>query len=467
MDNNNLTDVNPNSLVVDALFKPANWLVKITFINHLVLINNILITVFAPAHGGKTSFIKLLLQGLDNNIYAKVLTALPTFSSTSFLAQLCAMFTIEPDSSTTITSVIEQINQRKKHCLVIVDDAQHLPLEFLRAILLELNNYGSQNFFHLCLVSDFSLAENLNQLKASLFADRIHTLELDGLTESETKTYLLKNLYLTKGLNKTKLKQFYQLTGGNMSSINAHMNSFFKDERFDIPKTKSSPIKWLGVAASVLLVSAASAFFLQNYKFVDTTTSIAKLEAPKLQKSLVSEIPALNVASVRESITMSAELVNKDNIAEGRKIQAVRQCIVAISEALSDKPAIPASTLVAIGPLITKPAQSILPARTRESYHLSRRVNRQERAPLRKGRFTIQLLASRSQTVIKKFQATHGVSQRAKISISKRQGINWYVLTLGEFKHKNEAKAATNHLPVSLARLNPWIRPVEGLKAVG
>lgn len=79
--------------------------------------------------------------------------------------------------------------------------------------------------------------------------------------------------------------------------------------------------------------------------------------------------------------------------------------------------------------------------------------------------FTIQLLASRKRDEVMRFINHNKIE--AKIRLTKRDGLDWYVLTIGEFNQREQAQAAIKNLPTELAQLKPWIRPVEQLKAIG
>lgn len=85
----------------------------------------------------------------------------------------------------------------------------------------------------------------------------------------------------------------------------------------------------------------------------------------------------------------------------------------------------------------------------------------------KKGQFTIQVLASRKRDDVMHFVNSHKMTANAKIRLTKRDGLDWYVLTIGEFGQVEQAQAAIKMLPTELAKFNPWIRPVGSLKAIG
>lgn len=76
-------------------------------------------------------------------------------------------------------------------------------------------------------------------------------------------------------------------------------------------------------------------------------------------------------------------------------------------------------------------------------------------------------MASPNQAKLKKFVATQKINKLVKIRLTKRDGIEWYVLTIGEYKQREQAKAYIQNLPASLSQFNPWVRPLAQLSALG
>ena len=82
------------------------------------------------------------------------------------------------------------------------------------------HNQKDFGFFHLCMVSDYSVVATLNNLAADEFNNLVHTIELGSLSESEARTYVLQRAMTARLINKpladAEFKQFYQLTKGNI-----------------------------------------------------------------------------------------------------------------------------------------------------------------------------------------------------------------------------------------------------------
>ena len=81
--------------------------------------------------------------------------------------------------------------------------------------------------------------------------------------------------------------------------------------------------------------------------------------------------------------------------------------------------------------------------------------------------FTIQLVASHKKSDVDRFKRSSSVYAGTTIRQFTNQKGNWYILTIGEYSTRAEALKKASSLPKSLAKLNPWVRPVSGLKSIG
>ena len=482
---------NEDNPVTKQIFKPSSWLTKIDYINHLVLFNNVMIAILGEQGAGKTTFIDLLQSRLDSNIRSHVMRAIAPFSQDDLLAQLDAVFHLRADTKLSLASLVNQINERKSHILMIIDDAQHLPDSFLQEVLHELKSQGDHGYFHLCLVSDFSLVTSLNQFETS----QIHSLELGVLTKSETKTYLLNSLpasaKLEKAMTDKRLEQFYQLTGGNIARINNQMRNYFCAKAASPTEKRKSFIKGISILAFTGAVLMASSYIWQNQflpssarEFIeqDLIQPVAEImqplpslvpviTTPEKIPVLVSELPDINEqlarqpskipswveAAVRQQVQPSPKRI-VDVVLEDENDDSlvVRDRVVVIPKTLNVQPAAPIKKLTTSSPVIpTKVGQ----AQLAQAKVATNNATKQQ--------FTIQLMASRSRVDIMSFVKTHPIKLGTKIRLTKRDGLDWYVLTLGEFGQVQDAQNAMKNLPMDLAKFKPWIRPVAQLKAFG
>ena len=130
---------------VRTLFKPGSWLAKIDFINHLILLNNILIAVLSEKEGGKTSFITLLQNNLDQQIKSVSVTITNVCDKQNIINDLATQLQLNHDDAIDIQSIVAQVNERKAHVVLIIDDAQHLPESLIKDVMLAIKNQDNFN----------------------------------------------------------------------------------------------------------------------------------------------------------------------------------------------------------------------------------------------------------------------------------------------------------------------------------
>lgn len=502
----------PKDTAGKHLFKPSSWLTKIDFINHLIQFNNALAIVLAEEGGGKTTFIELLRSSLDSQVKSEVIKAVPPFSQASLLVQLATLFHLRTDSELTISNVIQQINERKAQVLLIIDDAQHVPDAFLQEFLTELAKLGERSFFHICLVSDFSLVASLNKLEELSLGHLIHRIEPGALTESETKTYLLNSLPTPKRIDQTmtdkRLAQFYQLTGGNIARINKEMMSYFCPELKSIKVAKSSSSsKYVGLVATFAIVMLAAGYLWQNQDLFNHFTSstppqtapqeitlveqqlpsiIPKIPKSKLPrwngKNMVSYIPGYEMFALRQDlqppplkrvvdIVLDDEEENENSsLVVMDKVVVIPKTIAArsISERVEEQRQEDTQTVNTERTVVSTrdvPQPLIQPSIAIKNNALAAKSTTTPEKVLEQ--YTVQILASQNLDDIKRFINAHQLTANTKIRTTTRKGIPWYVLTLGEFNRVEQAQQAVHNLPAKLTQYKPWIRSTNGLPAIG
>lgn len=453
-----------NNSAARDIIKPKSWLIKIDYINHLVLFNKAVIALLAEEGAGKTTFIDILKNCLDATIKSHVLSASTPFDEAQFLDELNTIFHCKA-SKKGLPNFIKQINERKAHVLVILDKAEALPDTFLAKLVDEIKKYD-ECYFHICLVADFSLVASLNKVDANL----VHSIELGSLSEAEMKTYLLNFLpnpiRLDKTMTPARLEQFYRLTGGSIARINREMVDYFSPNTLK-PKAKSKSylreIGLIGTAAFVLMASSyiwhektmqALPRIQEKQQLVQEVREIVLPLQEKLiayDEALISELP-----KIHEELMAKASHISAWNLGEKLAVQpspklvdvklkedanatlVVRDRVVVIPKSLTD----------------TKPKPKLV-------------IKKPDNLPKANGQFTIQLLASRREDDIKRFIKTYNIKQQAKIRFIKRDDIIWYVLTLGDYDKRQLASNAIKTLPAELARFKPWVRPRAQLRDRG
>lgn len=476
-----------NANQVRTLFKPSSWLTKIDFINHLVLFNNVLITVLAEKGAGKTSFSSLLLNSLDQQIKPVFMTIEPPCDKAAIIGDIAAQLHLNTDADTQVASLVTQINERKAHILLIIDDAQNVSEELIKEFMLAIRSQHDLGFFHLCLVSDYSLVATLNNLAANQFSDLIHSLELDSLTESETRTYVLQRAMTSRLINKpltdAQFKQFYHLTKGSISKINAQLESFiFKCSNQKQSSKVINLIKGAGIAACAAILGGLSFLYLN-----DLSSPIPVKASPLIEPVAVSDIPSIEKA-MKESFLVAQEEqlpsyvpnlhdssyielaqheLPKEQILSGEDTK-----LCSSTALVNDVVVIPAiSSQLAANEAIAQlnKAQVIKQPLEQAQIHSAKAKPKQAVVArvARSSGFTIQLLASHNKGDIHRLKRSNKFYAQAKIKYFSNQKGSWYVLTLGSFNNRAQAQAQINKLPAFIAKSKPWVRALNGLSDKG
>lgn len=470
-----------------TLFKPTAWLAKIDFINHLILFNNVLIAVLSEKEGGKTCFSTLLQSNLDQQIKSLTMTLTPPCETKAFIEQVATQLHLNHDDHTNIASLAAQINEREAHVLLVIDNAQHLPESLTKEIMLAIKGQESFGFFHVCLVSDYSIVANLNQLAADQFNNLIHTIELGSLNESETRTYVLQRAMnanlINRPLTDEQFKQFYQLTKGNLAKINSDLEAFIDKCSVQKKGKKLNTVKKVGFALSAVTAAVVSyIYFDLNAPTIPTVTTpvtktasatdrlgnIFKRAPANLTQTepMVSQIPSWLDSSSHQFVYFS--LPKKELLAEEESLfpeeeininaVAVRDRVLVIPEF---KPLDESAEK-------TTSAEKPKPvAEKQENKPATEQVIANKPSLNTVGAYTIQLAASHTQSDVDRFKKSNQLLADAKVRHFTNAKGSWYILTLGEFANRNQAQVEVSKLPKSLTKLNPWVRSVSGLDNVG
>lgn len=472
-----------------SLFKPTSWLAQIDFINQLVLFNNVLITVISEKAGGGSSFSSLLLKNLDQQARSIFMEASPSCEAKEILAGVSAQLNLNQEAMLNMHSIVDQVTQNKTHVLLVIDNAQYLPEALLHEFLMAIKSQKEIGFFHLCLISDNSIVKPLKNCVANECENLVHTIELGALNESEMRTYVLQRAMasglISKPLSDSQFKALYQLTRGNIAKINSNLESFIiKCTDKKELKTNKSFIKRAGLAicAAALCSSFSYIYFFHIQPTIESSKEILTTSLPSINQTMIEQSDSV----VHEEIQMSYVSSYLDDSV----IQLVHNALpkkqdLDLSEeeqnnttvALVDKviviPIIPKKEINKVVVHVHRTTTTFVHERQKLATKIvahsasTKPVKIINKAIARSPNFTIQLVASHRRSDLERFKRNNKMAATAKIrQLTNGQG-SWYVLTLGEFNTRGEALNKVNNLPVTLAKFNPWIRPIASLKSVG
>lgn len=445
---------------VDAIFEPASWLIKIDFINQFILNNNVLISVLGEVGCGKTTFAHMLQDKLDPNIQSALVSATPLFDPSFFLSQLCSKLDIE--SKLSIADIATEMGERKSRSLVIIDNAEQLPEAFIKELLNVLRQQEGNEFFHVCLLSDFSLVKVTSRLARELYQDMIHSIELRPFDEDETKEYvsvcMAANDEFQVDLTDEWIHEFYQLTKGNLTSMNTHMMSFFSKKPVRASFLQKNLVSYGAISALALAAVGIGYYFVSDSSETQSFNTLAKtnIDSIQIELPLPSDIPNYQIASIRQPMEMvslqKAELLIKnDDASDGSLDDSL------VMDKVSPIPK------VMVRPTLKKNSQKVA-VKTKPTARVAKikPVSTQ-----RVGHYTLQLMASREKSVLTRLARKYPASAHIKVRSFTNHGAHWYVLTQGDYTQKPAALHALATLPKSLTQFKPWVRSTDNLIDVG
>jgi type II secretory pathway predicted ATPase ExeA len=464
------------------IFEPASWLIKIDFIHQFVFNNNVLISILGDTGSGKSTFAQLLEDKLDRAIRPIRLTTQTIYVRETYIEELST--SLDLPGLTSIQEIVNSVNESQLKTLLIIDNAEQLPESFLKECLDALKQQEGAGCFHICLLSDFSLVKLTSKLARESFRDLIHSIELQPLSEDETKEYVLARLepaiIQQADLSDEAFHDFYQLTEGNIASINTQSLDFFKQKQGKksfLPKHILS-YSYIPVIAAVAM---GTLYFMYTQLGINSAQpdifAGTNMQAVEVELPLASEIPYYQLASSHQPMEMlslqKAELQVADASPDDSDSNTppVKEDLVVMDKVVT----IPDVKLMNTEATHAKKAPIVKPTLKHAASVLSQKKSPAKPAPSTPhvahtqpaANYTIQLLASRDKAELNRIAKRYASNVGVKVRRFNQNGVTWYVLTHGEFSQKQLAKNALTTLPQDLAKFKPWVRSTMSLDKIG
>jgi DamX protein len=447
-----------------GVIKPISWMANIDFIKKIILSHNILISVLGEQGSGKTVFAHLLQDELPSNIKSHLIIADSLMDDASFLQQLTGW--LDEHCEPTLSNAVAYSNEQACHQLLIIDDAHFLTEAVIENILKALLRQGQAGYFHVCLISDFSLVSTYHHLAKDIYCDMIHSIELGSFSESETKAYLAQKSSLLPGAETSvtdeRAASFYQQTEGHVAAINQELTNGL-NERKEQLLYKIKRIVQASCIAGTFLAATLGVYVWLSQDIQPPPTEMVSI--PFESSEVALELP------------LDSELPSYDLAVERKVIEATSLRRIELTE-VDDPDFAPNESLVVMDKVVVAPKilhvkeKQKTPIVAKKSTHIEAQVLTKQRISVSKsvndkGRYTIQLLAGRNKETLQRFANTHHFNVQTHIHHVMRQGKDWYVLTLGVYPKREQAKQAVYHLPGDLAQYGPWVRLLSDLQAAG
>lgn len=473
--------------IIKVAFKPISWLKKVDFVKRLVLDNNVLISLLGEEESGKTTLANLLRSLPSSQIHPYMIMANPRFNRDTLLNDISSLLKIDAEPS--LENMVAYAKRQKTHLLLMIDDAHYLSVDFIEELLSELKKQGSKAYFHVMLISDFSLIDALNTFAQETYKDMIHSIEVPPLTESETKTYVLQHMpFLAspgKKISEERFKQFFQITQGHVVEINREMGKFFYDAAsHPVQKYKTSlhSLSFTLIAAFFMTVGMFIWYFMPGFFHLndvnenksDTPISsgpVITQTIPLVEVSpiLFSHIPPYTLSATRQfpaTLIRMNDLVDEDELVSTPEPTAVMDKVIVAPKVIhANTPSI-----------VTKePKNSALPVKNKAQFIAAEKKNIQASVGQfvvspsllsNKNKYTVQLLASHSRRKLIAFMKQHPLQEKIQMIQTVHQNKDWYILILGDYTDHQMAVNAIHGLPKDMAQFKPWVRRVSDLKSL-
>ncbi len=306
---------------------------------------------------GKTITIRKFLSQIPDNVeYAYIL--FPNLSPEELFMAILEDFGIQLSDKvsknklfSTLRDFLIQKRKEGKKVLVIIDEAQNLPVETLEELRILSNlETDKEKLLQIILLGQPELEEKLNSTDLRQLRQRISILtHLSNLDYREMVDYI--NYRLSKAGNSTiritekAYKAIYKYTQGNLRLINLLMEralmSAFVENKHQIDKENiESAAESLALREKskrtypvltaillvlfVILVGGLSYFYFSQKDKNERTTNIQKIN-----NSIISSISGksgnvvANILNVRENPSINSKIINK--LKKGDKIEIIEE----------------------------------------------------------------------------------------------------------------------------------------------
>ncbi len=198
----------PFKLLPDAdfLFRSKKHELALTYLEYGIYERAGFIVITGEIGTGKTTLINYLLRTIKKDLPIIYLSQTSLYPE-EFLRILCQECSLphegksKPELIELFGKFLVEQYQKGRYVILILDEAQNLPLETLEEIRMLSNlDAGSENLIQVILVGQPSLRERLRWEGLRQFAQRVEvSYHLDPLDRNETKNYILHRIETAEG----------------------------------------------------------------------------------------------------------------------------------------------------------------------------------------------------------------------------------------------------------------------------
>lgn len=391
----------------------------------------------------------------------------------------------------------QQLAAIRSHCqdeesadlLVLIDDADHLDDPILSGLLSLLQGVDQgRSGLHLVLVGGADLAARIDAFQMLDVA--IHDLSLPALTSDELGDYLecrLRAAGLADDMpfSLKDIEQFWQLSLGLPGAVNKLAHQFLVNHAGEANQSQPRSLGMPFGHMAAVVVLGAILIMAVAYRYDGSAE-----QQPAVPEKVVSLTPVAPSTSVSEQVLspVEEEVVDLDEASEVVVPEGVLgdedvndvvdsslppQVDHDVSTALveedlvSDVVEAPVWMPSAPPSLEEQVAAEVLPPLDTGSPAAGVALADDEAFLLQQDEtgYVLQVLAAGSEQAIKAFVARQSNKGDLKVFEARRNGKPWYVVVVGVYANKADARRAVDGLPAEQRKSGPWPRSVLSVQA--
>lgn len=462
-------------------FFPAERQQRLDLILHLIPNTKQVVLLRGPEQSGKSFFIKRFKKQIDESWQFCLVPAEDLMQTTTPLQVLTDAFNeLEGNNKQLLVRLVAGSKAEKK-IIICIEDTHKLDVARFDFLFQLADSYSC---LQLLLTSSDNLGEAVEY--------RCQLMDLEPFTQQQTTEYARRKIH-KNSLGLTNLAGLDDVvlfieTGGLPGRINDVLeqldDSAVKDERLQ-SVNRLPLIRLIGVAALVTVVLLFSLYLrtgdevvtstvLQGEQLVEKKTQM--LESPQtitdaVEQPIIKKIEsAKKIISLKQSSTSEVLLSDKveTKVMDGLKKPKEEAVTVKLENKVN-----PQKTDIDIIKIEAANGAKKLATAIKESDSKKPKVSK-ELTGIQlnhlwvenrdKNHFTLQLLGVSTEESARNFLLKHKVVKPLYFFQNKRNGGKWFSVIYGDFESKEVAYEKAKKLPLSLAKLKPWVRQFEAIQ---
>ncbi|WP_201356399.1 SPOR domain-containing protein [Amphritea japonica] len=489
-------------------FEPASRLQLLEKLEHLSRFSDFLLLVSGPSGAGKT----VLLQQLkalesDRTLRLCSIDAVETPGLNALLVSLSEQLSPEIDTQADNQQILNAIYDfvrvmAAEHLQwsIIIDNADQLEKPALQLLLQMLSDaQGLALKPHVLMAAGEGFGAKLQAFEEyAVLEAQVHNHELEAFTLSEAKKYLLQRYSASASLSEKQLQAVYEASKGYPGGLNEQAEQLFRSG--SVSKASQSAgltrTQLVSVASVLLLVlfGALWQYWPENDNTSDRTQVAIQLPVEKEVVAAEVSEPVQEVGVIKPTVTVPGATasvksdvvvkpdpvkeaaapseivvietpgpeVEKDAIAEVKRVEIPalsRPAAEKVVPVVEDQPV--SKPVIAPAPVVSpKPAPKPLISAVESSLSESEEVLMSWPA----SGYTLQMLGAGVKKSAEKFINAQAEPQKFYLFQTRYKNKPWFVVVYGQYKDRAMAQAASKSLPVTLAKLKPWARTIQGIQ---